>query len=585
MKVSLLFPPAWTPTMPHLALPALTAYLRVRGIEVTQRDLNVEAYDFLLSRPVLHMAQTGVARRLRLLSHSRRSNPLDQAEFEYLQQVVPGSRDLVHDIELAKQILRGPAFYEPDENLGAVLTVVDALQIASAPYFPSILTWDGYETLQGPDSTHGVLGAIADVERNVFVDFYRQKVIPRLSREGPDLVGISISTVHQVVPALTLAAMIKSFDRDLHIVVGGKMVTCWRDELPRNDDMFAFFDSAIVFEGGRALAELSERLADGRSLEGVPNLIYREGDEIRVNEAGEGEDMDALPAPDFGGFPMDKYLAPEIVLPIEAARGCYWRQCAFCNLGYGQSLTYRPRRPERVVEDIAALQERYGAHSFFFVDEAVSSHTLAALADSISDKGINVRWTACTRFEESLESALLQKISGAGCKMLMHGLESGSQRVLDQMGKGTDLSTVSRVLRQGADAGIWNHVFVFFGFPGETRDDAEATVRFVQEHLPAIHSVAGGTFILEKHSRVYEDPQTYGVSRILRDPDADLAFQYDYEVATGQTAADAKDSLSRLRDMLDERRPPRVLFYDVYNLLYASHFEDPSDLFAPAEPA
>ena len=50
MKVMLLFPPNWTPTMPHLALPTLTAYLRERGVEVLQRDLNLEVFDEILTQ-------------------------------------------------------------------------------------------------------------------------------------------------------------------------------------------------------------------------------------------------------------------------------------------------------------------------------------------------------------------------------------------------------------------------------------------------------------------------------------------------------------------------------------------------------
>lgn len=578
MKVSLFFPPHWTPTMPHLALPALTAYLRMRGIDVTQRDLNVEAFDALLSRASLQGALRTARRRHRTLTRRRRSDPLVQAEFEHLENLLPGADDLVEDIELAKRILRGPEFYEPDENLGAMLTVIDGLELVSARYFPTNLSWYGYQTLQSPDSTQGTLAAIGDMKRNMFIDFYRRAVISGLARDMPDLVGISISTVHQVVPGLTLAAMIKSFAPDLHITVGGKMITCWRDELPHNRDLFALFDSAIIYDGESALAELAECLADGSSLAGVPNLIHREGDRIRVNEARESEDVNALPPPDFCGLPLDKYLAPEIILPIEACRGCYWRRCAFCNLGYGQSRTFRPRRPGRVVEEMALLQERYGARSFFFVDEALSSHMLGALVEDMAQRNLDVRWAACTRFEKSLSADLLKRSANSGGKMLMYGLESGDQFMLDRIDKGTDVATMSRVLHESAEAGIWNHVFVFFGFPGETKQNAEATLRFVQDHLEAIHSIAGGTFILEKYSQVYENPEQYGVARIVHDPKADLAFQYAYEVVSGQTATDARASLGRFSEEIEAHRVPKALFYDVYNLLYATHFEDPSAL-------
>lgn len=570
MHVTLYFPPHWTPTMPHLALPSLTASLRQRGIPVTQHDLNIAFFDAALSRPTLAAALTAARRRHRRLTSARHDDPLAQAELRHLETILPGASELVADVELAKSILRGPPFYEPDENLGAMLTVVDALQLASAPYFPSAVSWQGFQTLPSPDSTDGILRAIGDLPHNPFVDFYRRHVIPRLLQERPGLVGISLSSIHQVVPGLTLAAMIKSLDLGIHVTVGGKMVTCWRDRLPANRDLCALFDSAVVGDGEFALAELAESLADGCGLDGVPNLIYRDGDTIRANPVERVRDLGALPSPCFDGLPLNAYLAPEVVLPIAACRGCYWQRCAFCNLGYGESRHFQARSAERVAEEMATQAKAHGARTFFFVDEALPPRLMAALPAAIGRHAVDVRWAACARFDPSLDEPFLRRLAAAGCRMLMFGLESGSARVLKRCGKGTHPDTVRRVLRASARAGIWNHVFVFFGFPGETREEADETTRFVREVLPSVGSVAGGTFVLEHYSDVYEHPEAYGVTRVEREAGSDLAFRYDYAVGEGQTAEEAEDSLSRFSEMLEAERTPRVFLDDVYNLLYAS---------------
>ncbi|MBC7237000.1 MAG: hypothetical protein H5T69_14255, partial [Chloroflexi bacterium] len=154
-----------------------------------------------------------------------------------------------------------------------------------------------------------------------------------------------------------------------------------------------------------------------------------------------------------------------------------------------------------------------------------------------------------------------------------------AQRVLERIDKGVNLKTVGKILHQARQAGIWNHIFVFFGFPGETQNEAQQTIRFVSDHLKDIHSVAGGTFILEKYSRVYAQPGAFGV-RVLREPGVDLAFQYPYEVRSGQTAEEASKSLQRFQQVLDARRIPRVFLDDAYNLLYATAFEDPGVLWS-----
>lgn len=574
MRVSLYFPPHWTPTMPHLALPSLTAYLRQRGIPVTQHDLNVTFFDAVLSRSTLATALTAAQRRHRTLASSRRRDPLAEAEFRNLEVILPGASELVADVELAKSILRGPQFFEPDENLGAMLTVIDALQLASAPYFPSSVSWQGYQTLQSPDTTRGILQAIADLEHNPFADYYRRRVIPRLLHERPGLVGISLSSIHQVVPGLTLAAMVKSLDAGIHVTVGGKMIACWRDRLPANRDLLALFDSAVVGDGEVALAELAECLADGRPLDGVPNLIYRHDETIRTNSVERVRDLEALPFPTFEGLPLSAYLAPESVLPISACRGCYWQRCAFCNLGYGESRHFAARSAERVAEEMAAQTAAHGARTFFFVDEALPPRLMAALPGTIQERSLAPRWAACARFESSLGEPLLRRLAEAGCRMFMFGLESGSARVLERCGKGTHPDTVRRVLRASARAGIWNHVFAFFGFPGETREEADETTRLVREVLPHVGSVAGGTFVLERYSDVYEHPEAYGVTHIERQSAGDLAFRYDYAVCEGQTAEEAEGSLRRFSAMLEAERTPRVFLDDVYNLLYAARDGD-----------
>ena len=433
MHVALYCPPAWTPTMPHLAIPALTAFLRAQGIDVTQRDLNVEFYNHVLGTPALQAALVAVTERIQALARVQHRAPLESAEYEHLIEVLVGAQDLIDDVPAAMSILRGPKFYVPEENLGAAMTVIDALEFASAPYFPTSLSLFGLQTPQHPDSTKGILEAIGDERRNMFARFYRESVIADLSDYRPDVVGITLSTIHQVVPGLTLAAMVKAFDRDIHIVVGGKMVTCWREQLPKSLGLWSVFDSAVVYAGESPLLQLIERLEGGQSLSSVPNLIWRDGDTLVANQARKDQEMDELLTPDFGGLPLDKYLVPEPILPIEACRGCYWRRCAFCNLGYGQSRAYACRPMEHVVRDMATLMERHAATTFFFVDEALAPATLAALSETLASSELDVSWAACARFEDRMSTDLLCRAASAGCRVLMYGLESGSQRVLDRI--------------------------------------------------------------------------------------------------------------------------------------------------------
>lgn len=579
MKVMLLFPPHWTPTMPHLALPSLAAFLREKGVEVLQRDLNIEAYNALLSRQHLYSILHQMHREVRNTSRKGNLSDREKARLRALESWLEKGSPIVQDIEAAKSAIRGPGFYQPPRNIASMATLIQGLALASVPYHPARLTWRSYDHVHPPSSAEGILQAIADPEHDMFADFYQQSVLPSVASYAPDVVGISISAVHQAIPGLTLARLIKETEPSIHITLGGKMLTCWRDALPRSERLFSLFDSAIIYEGEHALLELVARLDEGRPLDGVPNLIYREGSRIRVNAERHIEDIEGLPLPSFDDLPLDLYLAPERILPFAASRGCYWRRCAFCSLGYGQSLHYQERAGDSLAEDLAALRDKYNCHHFFFVDEALSPKVLEGLSRGISERGLKVSWTACARFERALTAELCHALAQAGCKMLMFGLESGSQRLLSLMDKGTTLGEIHRVLRDSAQAGIWNHLFAFFGFPTETEGEAEETMAFFMDNLEHIHSAAAGTFILEKCAKVAQEPQGFGIRRILKEGGGDLAFQYAFETERGMNRQEAAAMARRFSQEIAARRKPRVYFHDVYNFLYASHFPRPQETF------
>jgi radical SAM superfamily enzyme YgiQ (UPF0313 family) len=301
--------------------------------------------------------------------------------------------------------------------------------------------------------------------------------------------------------------------------------------------------------------------------------MYREGSSVRVAEAKPPEPADALPIPDFDGLPLDLYLAPARVLPVWASRGCYWGRCAFCNVGYGESKHFDELCAERVIGEMLSLGDRYGTGKFFFVDEALSPRLLKAMSAQLASRGAAPDWASCVRFEPRIDRALLADMRRAGCRMLRFGMESGSQRVLDRMHKGTRVETMQRILQDSAAAGIWNHAFFFFGFPGETEADAQETIAFFHANQAAIHSISSDTFLLEPHARAAKNPEQYDISRIVPpEPGHDLAFYYEYEVSSGISSARAEQLEAAFVQSLPDKPFPQYYFHEVYQFLYACQF-------------
>jgi anaerobic magnesium-protoporphyrin IX monomethyl ester cyclase len=586
MKVMLFFPPHWEPMMPHLALPSLAAYLRSHGVEVIQRDLNAEVFDQVLSGRHLRAVTNQLRRERRRVARKGLSEAAIKARIELTDWAQEEGKELARDVEWAKETVRSERFFDPEPSLKAFLTLVKGLRLGSSPYCPSELHFTGYSSAYPPYSSRAIRAATQDRDLNMFRNLLQVSVLPQIRREQPDLVGISLTSADQVIAGFTLASLVKEAELPTHVVLGGKMVTCWRDQLPHAQALWDLFDSAIVYEGEVALLRLVEALDRGQDLSSVPNLIYRAGTarpqdglQIRINEVKTPEPAGALPIPDFGGLPLDLYLAPVRVLPVSASRGCYWGRCAFCNVGYGESCHFSEQRAEQVAEEMLRLAEAYGSRHFFFADEALSPRMLKRLSAHLIEADAHLDWACCARFEPGIREELLRQMRQAGCRMVLYGLESGSQRVLDRMDKGTRLEAAQRILEQGAEAGIWNHIFFFFGFPGETEEEAQETIRFFRANRHLLHSACTGTFLLERHARVADDPAAYGVSRLIPPrPEQDLAYYYEYEVASGIGPARAEEIEAAFLQSLPHKPFPQYYFHDIYRFLYACQFTEEEPL-------
>jgi hypothetical protein len=569
MKIYLVYPPPWTPAMPYLALPALTGFLRSHGIDVVQRDLNVETYDTVLSRAYLEQAM----QRLRVEFPQKYKRP------EKIEWALTEGAQLAAHIEAAKQVFRSPAFYDGETSLQAFTVIMQSLELASLPFYPAQLDFLYYTPAVPVDNSRLLLQGVRDAKHNLFLDIFQRGIVADIVRAQPDILGISIPTMGQMFAAMTLAHLVKQAGVKCHITIGGPHVSMLREQIPNAPLLFEVIDSAVIFDGEMALVKLAEAIDSKGTLSNVPNLIYRAQGATHVNPTQMHPDTFTQATPDFDGLPLDRYLVPDLVLPLITAHGCYHGLCAFCNVGYGAGKGFFPMQVEQLIDQITTLQKKYNCRHIFFTDEAIPPRTMRLLSQRLADLGSPVNWASCARFEKVISSELLQLLARGGCRMLFFGLETASERMVKQMVKGTQGETVHRILQEGTQAGIWNHTFLFFGFPTETLDDAQATVNFLYAHQDSIHSAGMGTFVLERYSPVHLDPTRYGVTRIIDRPERDLAIYFDYELASGMDEAMAKTVLDRFVDNLPGKRYGQYYTHDVHRFLYASHLHAQGKVF------
>lgn len=586
MKILLLFPPQWNPSYPHLALPSLTAFLKREGYDVVQMDINVEAYDTLLSKPQLKVLCDKIRDKFSDLENAHVMPPTNARMYRDLGKALLSSPYILDNIENAKRVLRTEAkFFDFETYLKNTSIIEAGLSLVSAAYYPTNIRFNGFKMKYRQTSFQQIQLAINDRETNPFIELFEKYFIPSIFSEKPDLIGISISGIEQIIPGLTLASMVKQRDKEVHVTIGGNVFTRLKEEIHRDPSLFSFFDSVVINEGEHALLELAKQLSEKQCLKKVPNLLFYDGSKVIVNQKQYIEDVNSLPTPCFDGLPLDLYFSPKIILPLLTSRGCYWRQCAFCDHGFGYPSGYRARDLDLVTEDLRLLSKRYFTDCFAFSDESVSLKRMSLLSQKILERDIKLSWYAYSRMEREATPQLFQTIANAGCKMLLWGMESGCDRILKHMNKGINTETIKASSKMADDAGIWNHIFILFGFPTETQEEALETTNFVLSNKDKFHSVGATTFTLNSHSKVAQQPQLYGVSNIICGDKENLALWYDYEVETGLSQMEAMDILKAFFRTLDLEYPlwRRLSREDQFHYLRhfgIEYFNDPTLLIA-----
>jgi radical SAM superfamily enzyme YgiQ (UPF0313 family) len=188
--------------------------------------------------------------------------------------------------------------------------------------------------------------------------------------------------------------------------------------------------------------------------------------------------------PDYSTFPLADYLSPGFILPYSASSGCYWRRCAFCP-EKAEANAYRPVSDDQVISELAQWNVLHDPGKttrpalIHLTDNAIRPSLLRKM--TLHPPGIP--WYGFARISKDLtDPEFCLSLKRAGCAMLKLGIESGSQRVLDELDKGIDLRMASETLIALHQAGIATYVYLLFGTPPEQESDALQTLDFVIRH-------------------------------------------------------------------------------------------------------
>ncbi len=536
--VHLIFPPQWSPFQPFLSTPSLKAYLETKGFEVEQSDWNVDFYEYFISRDRLPQALDRLQRYVRELPEENET----YRNHAYLALGVlsdfPSKRGLAEGLRAPAGLASIDIFHESVTAFKRLLYAFSVAEPIVEVGTSSLMTGKVMQSMAHIDRF------CADPDDNPFLPFFRAKV--EALTEAPRYFGISVIGTEQVLPSLTLGALLKQRFPGTPIIVGGSVFSRLVDRTDAIRHLFErYFDLVIRYEGERPL----ERLLASRDpiAEQTPGLVYASGDRIDATDLLDQLGMDDIPTPDFDGLELSRYFTPQIVLPLLSTRGCYWDKCAFCYHGMIYGDRYRMRSPERLLEDVRTLEERYGVTHFALNDEAIPPKLFEKLPAIFPKQ--KYHFTGLYKFEKYFEPQHYQGMHDIGFRSLYIGLESANERVQRHMKKNNTQDVMLSNLRDAHAAGIWNHTFNFFGFPTETEEEALETADFLIDHADIIHSEGTGTFSFEHNAPIAKHPDQFGIRRVIDRPGNVLELYYDYDVVSGMSQDEAAAMVERFAEM------------------------------------
>jgi anaerobic magnesium-protoporphyrin IX monomethyl ester cyclase len=251
-------------------------------------------------------------------------------------------------------------------------------------------------------------------------------------------------------------------------------------------------DFVIKGEGEITLLELLKSLEDGHSnFENIPGLLYNLNGKIySTGKRGVLQNLDSLPIAAWDLINIDAYKkrwkksSGYFSLNISTTRGCPFH-CNWCAKPiYGNR--YNVHSPQRVINEIKFLIQNFGVDHFWMTDDifGLKPGWIKEFTDTIVKENLKFRFKIQSRVDLLLQENNIEALAKAGCETIWVGAESGSQKILDAMDKGTEVQQIYAATKLMKKYGIKPAFFLQFGYPDETLEDINATINMVMDLMP-----------------------------------------------------------------------------------------------------
>lgn len=250
-------------------------------------------------------------------------------------------------------------------------------------------------------------------------------------------------------------------------------------------------DFVVIGEGEQTLLELINSLESNSNIENIAGISFLQNNvAIKTKKREVLKNLDNLPQPAWDLVDMTKYAKiwkknhGYFGINIATTRGCPYK-CNWCAKPiYGNR--YNSRSPENVVNEIELLIKQYKVDYFWVCDDifGLKPGWVQKFSQLLKDKNLKIKFKIQSRVDLLLKEDTIDALVEAGLHEVWVGAESGSQKILDAMDKGTQVSQIYEATQLLQSKGVRVAFFIQFGYLGETKSDIRATFKMLEDLMP-----------------------------------------------------------------------------------------------------
>lgn len=322
--------------------------------------------------------------------------------------------------------------------------------------------------------------------------------IVRCAKEfSPDFIGVTCWTINRGVIWM-LCSQLKKILPNTFLVIGGPHASIYPEHIFAKTDA----DAVVIGEGEETICEVLETVENKGDLAQVKGLAYRKSDGAvaRTDPRPQIDNLDSIPFPLYEGFKdfnFKNYAGfaglPRPTAAIITSRGCVF-DCTYCGSVNFWGKKWRYRSAQNVLDEIDHLVKKMGVRSIYIFDDnfPVNKKRAMDICQGIVERKLNIQWACCSHVK-MVDEKLLNIMKRSGCVSIDFGVESGSDKILENINKKQTRADIEKTFALVHASGIKPRAYLMVGNVGEDETSINQTIEMIGNIKPA--SSIGATLL------------------------------------------------------------------------------------------